>query len=200
MNRTLAILLSTIFHPVFVNLIGFILTIELTPYLQAGFTPEAKWFYILYVFITTGLIPLFVVVMRKALGFTKSIHLQQADDRHIPYIVTSIAYLMGYYLFSHIGAPHVLQGYMLASACILVCTLIINFYTKISAHATSLGALAGLLISISPAMLMDVRLLLLPVILLSGLTAASRLALQAHTNAQLYTGFSLGLVVMWLIM
>jgi hypothetical protein len=200
MNRSLAILLSTVFHPVFVNLLSFTLVIELTPYLEAGFTPEAKWFYVLYAFITTGLIPLFVVVARKALGFTKSIMLEQADDRHIPYITTAIAYLFGYYLFIKIGAPHLLQGYMLGSACVLVCILIINFKTKISAHATSLGALAGVVIALTPIAWIDTRMLIGVILIISGLTAVSRLALQAHTPKQLYTGFALGLVLMWLIM
>lgn len=200
MNRTLAILLSTVFHPVFVNLLSFTLVIELTPYLEAGFTTEAKWFYVLYAFITTGLIPLFVVVARKALGFSKSIMLDNADDRHIPYIVTAIAYLFGYYLFLRIGAPHVLQGYMLGSACVMVCILIINFSTKISAHATSLGALLGVIIAVTPIAIIDTRWLMLIVLLLTGLTAVSRLALQAHTLKQLYAGFILGLGLMWLIM
>lgn len=200
MNRTLAILLSTVFHPVFVNLLSFTLVIELTPYLEAGFTTEAKWFYVLYAFITTGLIPLFVVVARKALGFSNSIMLDNADDRHIPYITTAIAYLFGYYLFIKIGAPRVLQGYMLGSACVLVCTLIINFSTKISAHATSLGALLGVVVSLTPLALFDTRWLMLIVLFISGLTAVSRLALQAHTPKQLYSGFALGLVLMWLIM
>lgn len=200
MNRTLAILLSTVFHPVFVNLLSFTLVIELTPYLEAGFTTEAKWFYVLYAFITTGLIPLFVVVARKALGFSNSIMLDKADDRHIPYITTAIAYLFGYYLFIKIGAPRVLQGYMLGSACVLVCILIINFSTKISAHATSLGALFGVMVSLTPLALFDTRWLMLIVLFISGLTAVSRLALQAHTPKQLYSGFILGLGLMWLIM
>jgi hypothetical protein len=200
MNRTWAILLSTVFHPVFINLLSFILVIELTPYLQAGFTPEAKWFYVLYVFITTGMIPLFVVVLRKALGFSKSIMLDHADDRHIPYITTAIAYLMGYYFFIQLGAPHILQGYMLASACIMVSILIINFYTKISAHATSLGALVGLLMALSSYALVDVRIYLVVSFILTGLTCVARLALQAHTHQQIYWGAFIGFMMMWLVM
>jgi len=200
MNRTWAILLSVIFHPVFVNLLGFVAVIELNPHLQAGLTPQAKWFYIMYVFISTGLIPLFVVVARKALGFTNSIMLNNADDRHIPYIVTATAYLFGYYMFIKIGTPHVMQGYMLGSACILVAVLIINFRTKISAHATSLGALVGLILALSPMMMFDVRMLLIPALLISGLTATSRLVLEAHTHQQLYSGFGLGFLLMWLML
>ncbi len=200
MNRTWAILLSTVFHPVFINLLSFILVIELTPYLQAGFSAEAKWFYILYVFITTGMIPLFVVVVRKALGFSKSIMLDQADDRHIPYITTAVAYLLGYYFFIQLGAPHILQGYMLASACIMVAILIINFYTKISAHATSLGALVGLLMALSSYALVDVRIYLVVALIFTGLTCVARLALQAHTHQQIYWGALVGFGMMWLVM
>lgn len=200
MGRSWAILLSVVFHPVFVNLASFVLVIQLTPYLEAGLTTEAKWFYILYAFISTGLIPLFVVVLRKALGLSNSIMLDSPDDRHVPYITTAITYLMGYYLFIRIGAPHIMQAYMLGSACIMVCILIINFYTKISAHATSLGAMLGVLIALSHYSLIDTRLLLPLVLVISGLTGSARLSLQAHTSFQLYAGFALGSFFMWLIM
>ncbi|MBP9186385.1 MAG: hypothetical protein KBE91_09520 [Bacteroidia bacterium] len=196
MNRTWAILLSVIFHPVFVNLLSFVLIIELNPYLQAGLSTDAKWFYIMYVFISTGLIPLFVVVARKALGYTSSVMLEEADDRHIPYIVTAIAYLLGYYLFIRIGAPQVMRAYMIASAAILIVVMVINFKTKISAHATSLGALCGLIIATSGAMMFDARFLLVAVLIFSGLTAVSRLALNAHSPKQIYAGFALGCIIM----
>lgn len=200
MNRTFAILVSVVFHPVFINLLGFVAVIELNPHLQAGLTPQAKWFYMVYVFISTGLIPLFVVLARKAFGFSNSIMLNDADDRHIPYIVTATAYLFGYYLFVNMGTPHVMQGYMLGSACILVAVLIINFRTKISAHTTSLGALVGLILALSPIMVFDVRILLIPLLLISGLTATARLALEAHTHQQLYSGFGLGFLLMWMML
>lgn len=200
MNRTFAFSLSVIFHPVFVNLLSLVLLIQLSPYLDAALTASAKWFYITYIFITTALLPLFVVVARKALGFSPSILLERSDDRHIPYIVTACAYLFGYYLFLRIGSPPPLIAYMLASASIMVLMLIINFFTKISAHATSLGAITGTLIACQAASDYDVRLMMVVIFLLSGITASARLALEAHSRMQIYTGFLMGLFVMWFIL
>jgi hypothetical protein len=200
MNRNLAILISAIFHPVFVNLMSFVFVIQLNPYLEAGLNNEAKWFYILYVFITTSLLPLFWVVMRKALGFSKSIMLQQSQERHVPYIVAASTYLLGYYLFLRINSPAPLQAFMLGSACVLTCALIINFYTKISAHATSLGAISGVLIALNRYTENDLRLLLVAILLISGIATSSRLALDAHSRSEIYSGFGLGFFVMWLIM
>lgn len=200
MNKTTALLISVIFHPVFVNLISLVCVIQLNPYLEAGLSTEAKWFYIMYVFITTALIPLFIVVLRKALGFSSSIMLPDSDDRHVPYITASSTYLFGYYLFLRIHAPHPLQAYMLASACVLVLVLIINFFTKISAHATSLGAAVGVLLALNGYAQGDLRWLILVLLLISGFTASARLALEAHNPRQLYMGFGVGLLTMWLIL
>ena len=200
MNRPVAFTLSVVFHPVFINLLSLVLLIELNPYLEAVLTASAKWFYIMYVFITTALLPLFVVVLRKALGFSPNILLERSDDRHIPYIVTSCAYLFGYYLFLRIGSPAPLIAYMLASASVMVLILSINFFTKISAHATSLGAITGVLIACQSFTDYDLRWLIVIVLLLSGITTTARLALKAHTTQQIYSGFALGLVVMWYIL
>lgn len=200
MNRNLAILISALFHPVFINLLSFVFVIRLNPYLEAGLSSEAKWFYVLYVFITTSLIPLFWVVMRKAMGFSRSIMLKEAHDRHVPYIVTATTYLFGYYLFLRINSPAPLQAFMLGSACVTTSVLIINFFTKISAHATSLGAVSGVLIALNRYTENDLRLLLVAILIISGIATAARLALDAHNRPQIYSGFALGMIVMWLIM
>lgn len=200
MNRTPALLLSIVFHPVFINLLSLVCVIELNPYLQAGLSSEAKWFYIMYVFITTALIPLFFVVVRKAMGFASSIMLPDSDDRHLPYIVTSSTYLFGYYLFLRINAPYPLQAYMLASACVLVLVLIINFFSKISAHTTALGAATGVLLACAPYATGDLRWPILVLVLISGITATARLALQAHNHLQVYSGFAIGFLVMSMIL
>lgn len=200
MHKSIALSLSVVFHPVFVNMLSFILLLKLDVYLSARLTADAWWFYVLYVLITTSIIPLIVVLLRKVMGFTDSMMLTEAEDRQVPYIATACSYLFGYYFFREIHLPYAIQAYMLASATILVVVLIVNFFTKISAHAASLGALFGLLLVLSHQLGVDMRLVLCLVIGVAGLVLSSRLALHAHTPGQLYGGFLLGTLVMLLIM
>ncbi len=200
MLRKTALFLSVVFHPVFVNLLSFVLLLNLDPYLNTRMHGNALWFYILYVFITTSIIPMIIVLLRKAMGFTSSIMLTESEDRHLPYIATASCYLFGYYFFREVNAPNSMQAYMLASASIMVVVLVVNFFSKISAHATSLGAFLGLLVVLSQQLGMDMRLFLCVSIGISGLVLSARLALEAHTHGQLYSGFMLGAALMWLIM
>lgn len=200
MPRQIALLLSIVFHPVFTNLLSFVLLLKLDPYLSTRMHGNAVWFYILYVFITTSVIPMVIVLLRKSMGFTSSIMLTESEDRHVPYIATASCYLFGYYFFREVNAPNMMQAYMLASASIMVVVLIVNFITKISAHATSLGAWFGLLVVLSQQLGIDMRLFLSVAIGISGVVLSARLALKAHTHAQLYSGFIVGATIMWLIM
>ncbi len=200
MNKNIFILLSVVFHPIFINLISFFLVIELTPYLAAGFTNEAKLFYGIYVFVITSLVPLLVVLARKILGATDSILLEKAEDRNLPYIVTAASYLFSYYFFQRLNSPVPLQAFMLAGATVAVVLLIINLFSKISAHTTSFGVLAGVIITSAPFASVDIRIYLATAIILAGLTATARLALQAHSQKQLYSGFLLGIGIMWIML
>lgn len=200
MNRTTSMLISVIMHPVFVNLLSLVALLNLLPYLKAGLSEDAKWFYVLYVFITTSLIPLMAVVGMKLFGKAGSVMLENKEERRFPYVLTASLYLFGYYLFQRINAPQVIQAYMLANASILVAVLIINHFTKISIHATSLGALTGLIASIAPYMLADARIFITLALIVSGLTATARLYLDAHKPFQLYTGFALGVFLMMILL
>lgn len=200
MHKSVAFFLSVIFHPVFTNLSSFILLLKWDAYLSARLSGTAWWFYVLYVFITTAIIPLVIVVLRKWMGFTDSILLTESEDRHVPYITTATCYLFGYYFFREMHVPEVMQAYMLASATIMVAVLATNFFVKISAHATALGALFGLLLVLSRTTGMDMRLVLCGVAGIAGLVLTARLALNAHTHAQLYGGFMVGALLMVLIM
>ncbi len=196
MNRSIAILLSVVFHPIFVNLLCLLSLLYWHPFVDASLSSDGKLFYTLYVFITTAMIPLLLVVARKFMGYSKSVMLENADERHVPYISSACANLFGCYLFLKIGTPKPLQALLLAQATISVLLLIINFRTKISAHATCLGCLIGVFLAISPIAFIDMRVPIVMAFIVAGITASARVFLQAHSLAQIYSGFALGLFVM----
>ena len=200
MDKNTALGISIVCHPVFVNLITFTLMLQTHPYLKAGLSGEAKWFYTLFIFITTSMIPLFVVVIRKALGYTSSIMLDNSDDRHIPYITAAFAYLFGYYLFGTIGSPKPIQAFMLAMATITITLLVVNFFTKISAHATACGALCAVAIKLQPLALINLSLIIPILFVISGFISSARLILQAHDLKQIYAGFLTGFFIVMLLL
>jgi len=199
MNRTFAFGVSAVFHPVFVNLLSLLTLIFLCPILSFAITPQAKLYYIVFVFVTTGIIPILFILLYTWLGRIQSILLDVQHERNIPYLITASLYLFNYYIFSKTGAPPFIIAYVIGCACVVVAVAIINHFYKISAHGASLGALTGILLAISSAAIIDMRLLLAFVIVISGLTLSARLFLAAHTLPQVLLGWILGLSIMYLI-
>lgn len=200
MNRTVSLAISTAFHPVFVNLMGLLALIFLSPYLSLGLSAGAQLFYVLFIFISAGMIPIVVVLVLKMMGKVQSVLLNMQDERNIPYLVTASIYLFDFYFLSRFHTPAVLRAYLLACACIVVAVVIINHFYKISVHGASLGALAAIVVSAANFSQVDVRYFLLVVFIVSGITLSARLFLYAHTLGQVLSGWLLGFVVMYLIL
>lgn len=58
-----------------------------------------------------------------------------------------------------------------------------------------LGGLCAMVWVAGPDMMMDVRLAMAIVLLIAGITGAARLVLKVHTPFQVYSGFTLGFLI-----
>jgi hypothetical protein len=200
MNRPIALTLSSLFHPVWVNLMGLLSLLLLSPYLHSILQPEMVWFYVLFIFSTTALVPMLAVAVLKLSGRVQSIMLEEQEERNIPYLVTAMMYLFDYYFLSQLHSSAAIRAYLLACASIVVVVVIINHFYKISVHAASLGALAGIVVTLIPYALWDIRWLLAFVVIATGATLSARLFMNAHTPKQLWSGWLLGFLVMMFIL
>lgn len=197
MNRTLATAISVVAHPVFINLICLLALFGLFPSLRHGLPERVQYLNILFIFITTSIIPLVLVVFMRLTGRVKSLLLDSPGERHLPYLFTLAFYVFDFYNFYRTPGTHPLVlRYLLACSGIMLAVLTVNYFTKISIHLTTLGAFAGLLVLAGLTGEMEVRPLLIIAIALSGLTATARLSLSAHQPGQVYSGFILGFILM----
>ncbi len=201
MNLRLANFISIIAHPIFINLVCLFMLFILSPSLSYGIPLKIKLYYIAYIFLLTSLIPALTVLLLKFTGSIQTVILNDKEDRVIPYIVTTVFYLFTYYNFRTKMLPsNLLLGYLMACALIVFSVLLINFYSKISIHLATLGALCGLISAISSVSFFEVRWSLIGIILLSGLVGSARFSLKAHSASQLYLGFILGFFTMFLFL
>ncbi|MDQ4141322.1 MAG: hypothetical protein M3142_12475, partial [Bacteroidota bacterium] len=75
-------------------------------------------------------------------------------------------------------------------------TFAISYFWKISAHSVGMGGALGFIILLHTWQPEERTLYLVSgTILLSGIVLSARLALNAHTPSQVYTGFLLGLAL-----
>jgi hypothetical protein len=201
MNKSLSLIISSVFHPVFVNLMGLLSLFVLSPYLRLGVNENAKLFYILFIFISAGIVPVVMVLFLNMLGKVQSVLLEVQEERNIPYLITASIYLIDYYFLSQSQhTPALIRAYVLACACIVVAVVIVNHFYKISVHGASLGALTGVVISTSFFSTIDIRYLLAGVFIISGITLSARLFLFAHTFGQVISGWLLGFVIIYTIL
>ncbi len=193
--RVPAIILSWIFHPIFIPVYVIAFMVYLHPTYFAGFSQQAKQQTLLVVLLNMVFFPLLSIVLLKALGFIESIYLHTQRDRIIPYIACSIFYFWAYLVFKKQGIyPNVLPSFIFGVFLSCNAALMANIYQKISIHAMGVGGWLGffLVVAFSQTMLMTWPVSM--VILIAGLVCTSRLLISDHTNKELYTGFFLGVI------
>ena len=197
MNTRLANFLSVALHPLLMPTILFLLLLFIAP-IPLGAEPLEllmKLAVVGFVFIYTFALPAYFVYLMKRWGLISSLKLENLKDRRLPYFVTSIIYTaLGYFLYSK-NSMLFPCGYILWSiAAVILCVGIISLWWQISAHAAGvggmIGALAGILVQLGE---QNLFFPLLFMVILSGYVISARLALNAHTPAQVGAGFLLGL-------
>jgi membrane-associated phospholipid phosphatase len=150
-----------------------------------------------FIFIYTFVAPSGVIYWLYRANIIKSLKMENLQDRRIPYLFTASIYA-GLACFFYFKNPLLFPlAYILGSiTLVILCVAIVSFWWQISAHSAgvggNIGALAAIIIRFNEQLLFYPFLLLL---ILAGLLIAARLYLNAHTSAQVFIGFLLGIFV-----
>jgi hypothetical protein len=208
MNRPLAHFFSVIGVPVLVLTYMLILMLSISPFAFGAnqITDQRSMLLIIGVFVTTALIPAIGMALMKGLGFVKTWQMDDKQDRTGPYIMSGVFYL---WLFKNLisggQTPILFTAFVLGATISLFLCFFINIFTKVSAHAAGMGGMLMMLILLpfhwreagDMVEIMGVGVSW-PVIislglLLAGAVGAARLKLKAHTPADLYRGYLVGI-------
>ncbi len=187
-------LLSVLFHPLLVVLYAYALLFALGTY-HAYLPLAIKRVVLFVVAIDTVIIPLLIILLLKHLGWVSSVTLDDPRERLLPLALTVVVYVLTLYLLRRFGLSLVLLKLLLAGTLVLLSALGISAWWKISCHAMGMGGLVAFMLWASVVGLFRAPLLLLIGLALSGLLLAARLLLGAHSPAQIYTGYAVGMVV-----
>lgn len=189
--------ISCLLHPLLMPLVGLFILFNSGTYISF-LPPEFKRSVFIIVGICTVGIPLVFIPFFLYRKVISNVQMSSSQERIIPLVVTTIMFYFSYYLMSSSSVPKTLQLFLLGSTICVGATLLITFKWKISAHMIGLGGIVGLIISISMFMHSNVLLYLILFIMLSGITGTARLLLNSHSPAQVYSGFGLGFIVMFI--
>lgn len=199
MTKKLTTIISYLFHPVFMPILGMALILFSGTYLSL-LAFESKKAILIITGMFTILLPLSVLPFLKYYKLITSYTIPQRQERLIPFIMSLIFYSFAYALFRKLGVPFFLQHFIIAALVCLFLNLIIHLWWKISAHMIGIGGLLGLLSALSFLFNIDIQLYLMIIIIAAGLIGSSRLYLKSHSQSQIYAGFMLGYVTTFLVL
>lgn len=151
------------------------------------------------IFVLTFAAPILGILVFYFTGGIEDLEMKNAQDRHLPFIMTCILYLTSTALFvydTRFQAFPILGIIIGSITASLIAVTIITFYWKISAHSTGISGVVGFLMGLSYK-LNDEALIypILACIIIAGVLMSARLYLNAHTPNQILAGSALGFVV-----
>jgi hypothetical protein len=189
--RIVSKMISYLFHPLFVPVyVGwfFIKVLRL-------FSALDEWrqtLLLIQFFVNYALLPLFVVLLAKGLGFIKTIYLKTQRDRIIPYMAVMIFYFWVWYVFRNQGFPKETVAFSFAAFLSVCFGAFVNTFFKVSMHALSMGVVVMLLLLLSLNSGSNYGPYVSIGLLIAGLVCTARLVNNDHRPFDVYAGLFLG--------
>ncbi len=199
-----ASIISYIFHPFFIPLIGIWMIVE-THYLQfAGFDRKALIHLYGSIVTNTTLLPFFTLFMLTQLKFISGFSMPRRRDRIIPYIALMTFYIWTYLEFKkQLMIPEIVKVFLLGIFISSILGFISNIKTKVSLHCIGMGSLIGLVISFFGQTFIPMIIPITAVIFVAGLISSCRLIVANHTYPDIYMGLLFGvfaqLLAFWIL-
>lgn len=198
-ENLLARIISMLCHPMLIATWSLLILFNMEVFFAAAVPAKARWMIIILVFITTGLLPALTALLMARLGIISSAKMNQREERLWPFVITALFYYLAYYLLKQLDISAVYVVVMLGAFTSVVLALVVSTFWKISVHMIGMGGVTGAFTALSLQLMLDIPLLIVVLIAMSGLTGFARLKLQAHTPLQVLAGYISGFVVFFLL-
>lgn len=190
--------LSLVFHPLWMPLVIYVFVRSVDPYYIA--TTQADHFVFLLLGVNIVAPALSMLIMIRY-GMLSSIDLRERKERFGPYLLVIFYYVLSFAMLKWKVPylPETVFRFFESVILSLIASLTINMFWKISVHMLAQGGIFGTLIGLNFIHPNLDQIWPMVSIVMAGLTAYSRLKLEAHTHGQVYAGFCLGTLINALI-
>jgi len=194
MPRSLALVFSYVFHPLWMPLMVFLVGYALDPYVL--FNPKLFWLVTGVLMINTIAPGLSLLTMMR-MGMITSAEIYDRRERVLPFILILFYFALAYGILRYKVGPWepVVMSMFTALLISIALAFLITFWWKISIHSLSQGGMVGTLVGLSGLHSIGMLPWILLAVLIAALVASSRMVLKAHTPVQTYAGFGLSCVV-----
>jgi len=197
MENKIARFFSLVFHPLIITTYFFVLTLHLPFHFSMVIPVQSKWMITGLVFIATFAVPALLISI-FSFGMKKLSKPDEREERYLPFAIAIIFYFMAYYLLNKVQLSPIFNIFNLGATSLLVLCLLITLAWKISVYMAAAGAFTGALLGLAVTLDINLIVLLILTILISGFIGFSRIRSHKHTPAQIYMGYLLGVVTMFL--
>lgn len=198
MERRLALLISAIFHPIWMPFYMVLLLFQLNLNGPVQYSPEILIYVFAVIFLNTLILPIILIWLMKRIKLIHSMSMDQKQDRILPFFIIGIFYLSTWLVFENLDIFPYLSFIFLVSTILLAASLLITFFWKISVHSVSMGAISTAVLFLTASHFIEPIWPVYFVFLLSGIIGYARLKVQAHSPHQVYLGFILGCISLML--
>ena len=197
--RKTAELLSVMFHPILIPLFGLII-IYSSPTLLSFIPVQLKRLIFAVVVVNNVLIPLALAAILYARGAITTFNARDLNERVILLTFSLLMYTLTAYLLVRLQVSSLFRAYFISIAIVTLITLMITTFSRISLHAAGIGGLLVLIIYMI--ILNDISMVwqLISVIIVGAAVMSSRIYLEDHSPAEVWTGLLAGIAVMALSM
>lgn len=150
----------------------------------------------------TCIVPLIFLSVLRHFKLVKDLHVEEREQRFIPYLFTMVCYLAAAYYLYYCHSPRWFTMFMVGSAFTVLIMALINLKWKISAHMAGIGGLVALVyqLHVQDLSAFDLFWLLSFIIILAGGLGSARLVLKRHDLAQVLAGVVVGFACVSLTM
>ncbi len=197
--RQVSNILSVLFHPVFMPLYG-LLIIFYSPTFLVHLPASMKRIIFLLAAVNMTIVPLAMMPLLKYRNVIHSYTMDMRSERIIPIALGTMMYIVTTIIFFSYEIPVIIKSFTLSAAIGSSLILLITFRWKISVHGAGMGALLATVIVLSIRMNTNLLVILIPLLILSGLILTVRLYLNSHNPLQVYMGFLLGFLTVFIVM
>lgn len=187
--------LSVIFHPLFIPLYG-LLIIYSSPTLLSFIPSQLKRLIFILVLTNNVILPLALAAILYARGAITTFNARDRNERVILLSFALMMYTLTAYLLLRMEVPNLFRAYFISIAVVTLITLLITTLYRISLHAAGIGGLLVLIVTMI--LLYDITTVwqLVAVSITGGAVMSSRIYLDDHTPAEVWTGLAAGAGVM----
>jgi len=198
MELRIAKIISYLFHPLLIPVYMILLLLNTSTYYSLIIPFKGKLLLTAIMFLTTILLPLFTSFLFYRIKLIRSFFPDSREERIYFLLNIAIFYYLSYYLLKGMHLSPVFSYYMLGSTILVIAAILISFFHRISLHMIGIGGMAGALLGMA-GIGSQMTIIALFLILCAGLTGSARVKINIQNPSGVYSGFMVGLIVMFIM-